>query len=151
MAVKLILREDVDKLGNRGEVVLVKPGYARNFLLPKQLAMPVTAGAERLLAQEKKKYEARQNSAKDEAVKMKEAIEAVSLTLRKKAGEKGTLFGAVTPTDIVEALKPHAISLDKRKLEMHEPVKLLGDFSITVRLHREVSAKLKLTIVKEEE
>lgn len=151
MAVKLILREDVDKLGNRGKVVTVKPGYARNFLLPKQLAMPVTAGAERLLAQEKKKYEARQNSAKDEAVKMKEAIEAVSLTLRKKAGEKGTLFGAVTPTDIVEALKPHAITLDKRKLEMHEPVKLLGDFSITVRLHREVSAKLKLTIVKEEE
>ena len=151
MAVKLILREDVDKLGNRGEVVSVKPGYARNFLLPKQLAMPVTAGAERLLAQEKKKYEARQNSAKDEAVKLKEAIEAVSLTLRKKAGEKGTLFGAVTPTDIVEALKPHAISLDKRKLEMHEPVKLLGEFSITVRLHREVSAKLKLTIVKEEE
>lgn len=151
MAVKLILREDVDKLGNRGEVVSVKPGYARNFLLPKQLAMPVTAGAERLLAQEKKKYEARQNSAKDEAVKMKEAIEAVSLTLRKKAGEKGTLFGAVTPTDIVEALKPHAITLDKRKLDMHEPVKLLGDFSITVRLHREVSAKLKLTIVKEEE
>ena len=151
MAVKLILREDVDKLGNRGEIVSVKPGYARNFLLPKQLAMPVTAGAERLLAQEKKKYEARQNSAKDEAVKLKEAIEAVSLTLRKKAGEKGTLFGAVTPTDIVEALKPHAISLDKRKLEMHEPVKLLGEFSITVRLHREVSAKLKLTIVKEEE
>ena len=151
MAVKLILREDVDKLGNRGEIVSVKPGYARNFLLPKQLAMPVTAGAERLLAQEKKKYEARQNSAKDEAVKMKEAIEAVSLTLRKKAGEKGTLFGAVTPTDIVEALKPHAITLDKRKLDMHEPVKLLGDFSITVRLHREVSAKLKLTIVKEEE
>lgn len=151
MAVKLILREDVDKLGNRGEVVSVKPGYARNFLLPKQLAMPVTAGAERLLAQEKKKYEARQNSAKDEAVKLKEAIEAVSLTLRKKAGEKGTLFGAVTPTDIVEALKPHAITLDKRKLDMHEPIKLLGDFSITVRLHREVSAKLKLTIVKEEE
>ena len=151
MAVKLILREDVDKLGNRGEVVSVRAGYARNFLLPKQLAMPVTAGAERLLAQEKKKYEARQNSAKDEAVKLKEAIEAVSLTLRKKAGEKGTLFGAVTPTDIVEALKPHAISLDKRKLEMHEPVKLLGEFSITVRLHREVSAKLKLTIVKEEE
>ena len=151
MAVKLILREDVDKLGNRGEVVSVKPGYARNFLLPKQLAMPVTAGAERLLAQEKKKYEARQNSAKDEAVKLKEAIEAVSLTLRKKAGEKGTLFGAVTPTDIVEALKPHAITLDKRKLDMHEPIKLLGDFSIPVRLHREVSAKLKLTIVKEEE
>jgi len=151
MAVKLILREDVDKLGNRGEIVSVKPGYARNFLLPKQLAMPVTAGAERLLAQEKKKYEARQNSAKEEAVKLKEAIEAVALTLRKKAGEKGTLFGAVTPTDIVEALKPHAITLDKRKLDMHEPVKMLGDFTIAVRLHREVSAKLKLTIVKEEE
>ena len=151
MAIKLILREDVDKLGGRGEIVSVKPGYARNFLLPKGLAMPVTAGAERLLAQEKKKYETKQLAARDEALKFKETLEGVSITLRKKAGEKGTLFGAVTPSDITDALALQSVTLDKRKLDLHEPIKALGDFKVPVRLHKEVTATLKLAVVKEEE
>lgn len=151
MALKLILREDVDKLGARGEVVNVKPGFARNYLLPKGLAMPVTPGVEKLLAQEKKKYESKQNALKDDATKLKESIEAVTVTLRKKAGEKGTLFGAVTPTDIAEGLATHGIKLDKRKIDLHEPVKAIGDFKVAIRLHREVSATLKLSVIKEEE
>ena len=151
MAIKLILREDVDKLGGRGEIVSVKPGYARNFLLPKGLAMPVTAGAERLLAQEKKKYESKQLTARDEAVKFKETLEAIGITLRKKAGEKGTLFGAVTPSDITDALALQSVVLDKRKLDLHEPIKALGDFKIPVRLHKDVTATIKLAVVKEEE
>ncbi len=151
MAIKLILREDVDKLGGRGEIVSVKPGYARNFLLPKGLAMPVTAGAERLLAQEKKKYESRQLTARDEALKFKETLEATSITLRKKAGEKGTLFGAVTPSDITDALALQSVTLDKRRLDLHEPIKALGDFKIPVRLHKDVTATIKLAVVKEEE
>jgi len=151
MAIKLILREDVDKLGGRGEIVSVKPGYARNFLLPKGLAMPVTAGAERLLAQEKKKYESRQLTARDEALKFKETLEATSITLRKKAGEKGTLFGAVTPSDITDALALQLVILDKRKLDLHEHIKTLGDFKIPVRLHKDVTATIKLAVVKEEE
>ena len=150
MAIKLILREDVDKLGGRGEIVSVKPGYARNFLLPKGLAMPVTAGAERLLAQEKKKYVSKQLAARDEALTFKETLEALSITLKKKAGEKGTLFGAVTPSDITDALALQSVTLDKRKLELH-PIKALGDFKIPVRLHKDVVATLKLAVVKEEE
>lgn len=151
MAIKLILREDVDKVGNRGEVVSVKPGFARNYLLPKGLAMPVTAGAERLLAQEKKKYESKQSALKGDAEALKAQIEGVTVTLRKKAGEKGTLFGAVTPTDIADALHPHGIKLDKRRIDLHEPVKAIGEFKIAIRLHREVSATLKLSVLKEEE
>jgi large subunit ribosomal protein L9 len=150
MAIKLILREDVDKLGNRGEVVSVKPGYARNYLLPKGLAMPVTAGAERLLAQEKKKYEGRQLAAKDEAIKFKETLEGIAITLKKKAGEKGTLFGAVTPSDITDALALQSVTLDKRRLDL-QPIKALGDFKVPVRLHKDVVATLKLAVIKEEE
>ena len=147
---KVILKEDVDNLGARGKVVNVKDGYARNYLLPRGLAMMHTAGAGKLLAQEHRMYEVRQVKAKEEAEQLAERILAVELTVAKRAGDQDVLYGSVTPTDIADLLEAKGFAIDKRKILLREPVKKLGDYEVQLRLHREVLPAVKLHVVKEE-
>lgn len=147
---KVILKEDVDNLGARGKVVNVKDGYARNYLLPRGFAMKHSAGAEKLLAQERRMYEVKQVKAKEEAEQLAERLSAIELTVAKRAGDQDVLYGSVTPTDIADLLEARGFIIDKRKILLREPVKKLGDFDVQLRLHREVVPAIKLHVVKEE-
>lgn len=147
---KIILKEDVDNLGARGAVVTVKDGYARNYLIPRSLAMRFTAGADKILAQEKRKYEVRQVREKDEALVLAEKILAVELTLARRVGDQESLYGSVTPTDLSELLAEQGFKIDKRKILLYAPIKKLGDYEVPIRLHKEVSPLLRVHVVKEE-
>lgn len=147
---KVILKEDIESLGARGAVVNVKDGFARNFLLPKGMAMRFTAGAQKVLEQERRMYELRQLKAKEEAMAVADKLSAVELTVSKRAGDQDILYGSVTPTDIADMLKKAGFVVDKRKIVLHEPIKKLGDFEVSVRLHLEVAPKVRLHVLKEE-
>jgi large subunit ribosomal protein L9 len=147
---KIILKEAVENLGDRGSVVSVKDGYARNFLLPKGLAMRFTPGAQKVLEQERRMYDLRQLKAKEEAQAFAEKITAVELTVAKRAGDQEVLYGSVTPTDIAEMLAAKGIAVEKRKIVLREPIKKLGDYEIQIRLHHEVSPSVRLHVIKEE-
>lgn len=145
----VILRSDVDNLGKAGEVVTVKPGYARNFLLPKGLAYEATEGNKRRLEAEKgqraKKQAAETGAAREVAAK----LEAVSLTFTMKAGEGEKLFGSVTAADVAERLKAEGFAVDKKSVELAEPIKALGVYKVPVRLHHEVKPEVRVWVVKE--
>jgi len=147
--VDVILRSDVDNLGKAGEVVTVKPGYARNFLLPKGLAYEATEGNKRRLEAEKgqraKKQAAETGAAREVAAK----LEAVSLTFTMKAGEGEKLFGSVTAADVAERLKAEGFAVDKKSVELAEPIKALGVYKVPVRLHHEVKPEVRVWVVKE--
>jgi large subunit ribosomal protein L9 len=147
---KIILKETVENLGVRGSVVSVKDGYARNYLLPKGLAMRFTPGAQKVLEQERRMYDLRQLKAKEEAQAFAEKITAVELTVAKRAGDQEVLYGSVTPTDIAEMLAAKGIAVEKRKIVLREPIKKLGDYEIQIRLHHEVSPSVRLHVIKEE-
>jgi len=147
---KIILKEAVDNLGDRGSVVSVKDGYARNYLLPKGLAMRFTPGAQKVLGQERRMYDLRQLKAKEEAQAFADKITAVDLTVAKRAGDQEVLYGSVTPTDIAEMLAAKGIAVEKRKIVLREPIKKLGDYEIQIRLHHEVSPSVRLHVIKEE-
>lgn len=147
---KIILKEDVDSLGARGSVVTVKDGYARNYLIPRSLAMRFTAGSGKVLAQEKRRYEVRQVHEKEEAQALAEKVLALDLTLARRVGDQDTLYGSVTPTDVAELLEANGFPVDKRKIVLYAPIKKLGDYEIPIRLHKEVSPALRLHVVKEE-
>jgi large subunit ribosomal protein L9 len=147
---KVILKEDVESLGARGAVVNVKDGFARNYLLPKGIAMRFTAGAQKVLEQERRMYELRQLKAKEEAMAVAEKLSAVELKVSKRAGDQDVLYGSVTPTDIADLFKQAGFVLDKRKIVLHEPIKKLGEFEVTIRLHHEVAPKVRLHVLKEE-
>ncbi len=147
---KIILKEAVDNLGDRGSVVSVKDGYARNYLLPKGLAMRFTPGAQKVLGQERRMYDLRQLKAKEEAQAFADRITAVDLTVAKRAGDQEVLYGSVTPTDIAEMLAAKGIAVEKRKIVLREPIKKLGDYEIQIRLHHEVSPSVRLHVIKEE-
>lgn len=147
---KIILKEAVENLGDRGSVVSVKDGYARNYLLPKGLAMRFTPGAQKVLGQERRMYDLRQFKAKEEAQAFAEKITAVELTVAKRAGDQEVLYGSVTPTDIAEMLAAKGIAVEKRKIVLREPIKKLGDYEIQIKLHREVSPSVRLHVIKEE-
>lgn len=147
---KIILKEDVDSLGARGSIVTVKDGYARNYLIPRSLAMRFTRGADKVLAQEKRRYEVRQVHEKDEALALAEKIQALELTLARRVGDQETLYGSVTTTDVAELIEAKGFKVDKRKILMHTPIKKLGDYEIPIRLHREVTPALRVHVVKEE-
>lgn len=146
---ELILLKDVDKLGKRGDRVIVKDGYARNFLLPAGLARPHTPGnvkfVERLQALEK----AREADELAQAKTLAERLVSLSCTLRVKVGEEDRLFGSVTALDVANALKEEGISVDRKRITLEQPIKSLGIFQIPVRLHPEVTATLKVWVVKE--
>lgn len=146
---EVILREDVDKLGRRGDVVKVAEGYGRNFLLPRGLAMPVTDANRAMIAKEKKAVELRLAKEKAEWQAVAEKINGVRFIAPRKVGENDVLYGSVTSGDIAEFLKGKGVEIDKRKVQLDEPIKKLGEQLVAVKLHPEVSATLKVLVTKE--
>ncbi len=146
---EVILREHVDNLGKRGEIVKVADGYARNFLLPRKLALPATEGNRRHVERERKIVEAREASEKAQAEAMAARLAAVDITIARRVGETDQLYGSVTSADIVEVLKEKGFEVDRRKLILPEPIKAIGEHEVPLKLHREVSVPLKVHVVKE--
>ena len=146
---KVILREDIEKLGNRGDVVKVAPGYGRNYLLPKGLAYQFTPGNARKVEVERKILNLHLAREKAEAEALAERISQVSTTIVRKVGENETLYGSVTSGDIAEALEKEGFTLEKRKILLDEPLKTLGIYTVPVKVHPEVTAELKVWVVKE--
>ncbi len=147
---EIILREDIEKLGARGEVVKVAAGYARNYLLPKRLAVPATDSNRKIVEQERQAHLRRESKLKGEAQELGKLLGAVTVTIAQKAGENDQLFGSVTAKDIAEALEKQGYSIDRRKIQLDEPIKQLGEHKVTVRLHREVPVEITVLVTKEE-
>ncbi len=148
---EVILKEDVEKLGHRGDVVKVAQGYGRNFLLPKKLAIEATPANKAVIEQMKASAVRRSAKEKGDAQQLLTQIEQVTLTFARKTGDGDHLFGSVTVVDISQALEAKGFTVERRKVHMEEPLKTLGEFHIPVRLHREVTAHVKVNVVKEEE
>lgn len=149
MATEVILMADVDGLGKEGDVVRVADGYARNFLLPKKLAAPVTDATRRRIEKNRKVRQEREAQEASVARELAVRIEKLSCNVQVKAGEEGKMFGAVTAAHIADVLKAQGIELDRHQIELPEPLRELGVFSVPVRLHPEVRATLKVWIVEE--
>jgi len=146
---KVILLDDVTKVGRRGEVREVSDGYARNFLIPKKLALSATAGNLKNLEHIKKQQEAKADRVKADAESLRAKIEALVYEERRQASEEGKLFGSVTTQDIADFLVSRGIDIDRKRLTLEEPIKALGDFSVSMRLHPDVTAQLKVTVARE--
>jgi large subunit ribosomal protein L9 len=146
---QIILQEDVEKLGTRGQVVEVKEGYARNFLLPRKLALEASAGNMKRLEKMRAVFAKKEAVEKGDAQKLAELLAGVSLELIRKAGETDQLFGSVTSADISHALAAQGFTVDKRKITLAEPIKVIGEYEVPLKLHREVSTTVKLTVKKE--
>ena len=146
---EVILREDVDKLGRRGDVIKVAEGYGRNFLLPRGLAMPVTESNKAMIAKERKAFEARMAKEKSEFESLAERIAALRFVAPRKVGENDALYGSVTSGDIGEFLKSKGIEIDKRKVLLDEPIKRLGEHEVKIKLHPEVIALVRVLVSKE--
>jgi large subunit ribosomal protein L9 len=147
---QIILQEDVEKLGTRGQVVEVKEGYARNFLLPRKLALEASAGNMKLLEKMRAKFAKKEATEKGDAQKLAELLAGVSLELTRKAGENDQLFGSVTSADVSDALAAKGFTIDKRKITLAEPIKVVGEYEIPIKLHREIIASVKLSVKKEQ-
>ena len=147
--IEVILREDVKSLGKAGEMVRVKPGYARNFLLPRGLAFEATEGNKKRIAAETKARAVRDQAERGDAERAAATLGAVTLTLTGKAGEEGKLFGSITAQDIAEALAKAGHTVDRRRIEMDHPLKTLGHHTVRVRLHPDVHAELRVSVVSE--
>ena len=147
--IELILREDVKALGKAGEMVRVKPGYARNYLLPQGLAYEATEGNKKRIAAETKARSSRQDAARTEAERAAATLGQVALTLTGKAGEEGKLFGSITTQDLADALARQGHQIDKRRIELDHPIKTLGHHTVAVRLHPEVHAEVHVSVVAE--
>lgn len=147
---EVILREDIQKLGSKGDIVTVKDGYARNYLLPQKLALLATTGTRKQVVEMKAAAARKDASQKSAAETLAEQMSAVELTFTVKAGESDQLFGSVTSMDIAEALEAKGFSIDRRKVELAEPIRTLGEYTVSVRIHREVAASVKLQVVREE-
>jgi large subunit ribosomal protein L9 len=148
---EVILRADVEKLGDRGQIVKVADGYARNFLLPKRLAVPATAANKKIVEQERQGHLRREAKEKGDAADLAKLLSGVSVTFKQKAGEQDQLFGSVTVKDIAEALEQKDFTIERRKIILEEPIKQIGQYKVTVKLHREVSAEIEVNVVKEED
>jgi large subunit ribosomal protein L9 len=147
--IEVILREDVKSLGKAGEMVRVKPGYARNFLLPQGLAFEATEGNKKRIAAETRARGVRNDAERTEAERFAATLGGVTLTLTGKAGEEGKLFGSITTQDIAEALAAQGHQVDKRRIELEHPIKTLGHHTVGVRLHSEVHAEVRVSVVAE--
>jgi len=148
---EVILKEDVVKLGSRGDVVKVAAGYGRNYLLPKKLAIEANAANKAVVVQMKASAVRRNAKEKAGAEELAKQIDAVAVNFTRKAGEGDHLFGSVTSSDIAAELTKKGFDSDRRKIQLHEPLKQLGDFTIAVKLHRDVTAHFKVVIEKEAE
>ena len=146
---KIILLDDVNKVGRRGEVRDVSDGYARNFLIPKKLALHATAGNMKNLQSIKNQQQAKADRVKDDAEALRTRIEALTFEDRRQASEEGKLFGSVTTQDMVEFLDRHGIKIERKRLHLEEPIKSLGETTVSIRLHPEVTATLKVSVVRE--
>jgi large subunit ribosomal protein L9 len=147
---EIILREDIDKLGQRGQVVKVAAGYARNFLLPRRLAVAATEANKKIVEQERQAHLRREAKVQGDAQDLAKLMGSVELTITQKAGENDQLFGSVTSADIAAALERHGYNIDRKKIQLEEPIKTLGDFKVNVKLHREVSLEVPVHVVREE-
>jgi large subunit ribosomal protein L9 len=147
---KIILRQDVENLGNIGEIVVVKPGYARNYLIPNQLAYVATDGAIRALETEKKQYEVRKAKARQQAEVVAAQLAELQITVSMQVGEEGRLFGSVTAPMIAQELELRGFSIDKRNIMIEEPIKTLGIFEVKVKLHSDLVAPLKVWVIGQE-
>ncbi len=145
---KVLLCHDHETLGSRGDVVDVKPGYARNFLMPRNIALPMTKGNLKVLEEEQKQVAMQGKREEIEADKIKESLEKISVTATVTVGEDDRIFGTVTSQNITDLLKEKGFAIDKKTISIDEPVKALGIYPVTIQLHQEVSAKIKLWVVK---
>lgn len=145
--IQVILQQDVDKLGKSGELVRVRPGFARNFLLPRQLAVPATSAAVRRIEHEKQVALAKAEKSKKEAREIAAKIDALAIKLTLKAGEDGKLFGSVGTKDLEHAIAAQGLKIDRKKIQLAEPIKQLGTYEIPVKLVGDVGATLKVEVV----
>ncbi|HWZ83680.1 MAG TPA: 50S ribosomal protein L9 [Terriglobales bacterium] len=146
---EVILKEDVPKLGNRGDVIKVAEGYGRNFLLPHKLAIEANAANKAVIEQMKAAAVRRSAKEKSEAESLSKQFEGLEVSFTRKSGENDQLFGSVTSGDIADALAKKSFHIDKRKIQLHEPLKTVGEFTVPVKLHKDVTTHLKVVIGKE--
>ena len=146
---EVILREHVDNLGKRGEIVKVADGYARNYLLPRKLALPATDGNRKHVERERKIVEAREAAEKVQAEAIAARLAMIDITIPRRVGETDQLYGSVTAVDIADYLKGRGFEIDRRKLILPEPIKAIGEHTVPLKLHREVTVPLKVTVAKE--
>ena len=147
---QVILREDIDKLGKIGDTINVKDGYARNYLIPMKKAIEATSKNMKALEHAKKMVNDRLRKLKKEASSVADTIRDLSITIKAKVGEEGKLFGSVTTMDIAEAAKAQGVKIDKRKIQLEEPIKRIGDHTVPVKLHSDVTAEIRVSVVAEE-
>jgi large subunit ribosomal protein L9 len=148
---KIILKQDVEKLGKAGDIVKVAPGYGRNYLIPKRIAVEATPGNVRITEVERLAQAKRDQRDKQAAALLAREIVKVVVTIQRKAGEGGTLYGSVTPIDIADFLVTHKIDIDKRKIQLDEPIKTVGEYQVPIRLHREVTVPIRVIVEAEPE
>jgi large subunit ribosomal protein L9 len=146
---EVILREHVDNLGRRGDVVKVAAGYARNYLLPQKLALPVTEASRRQIAREREKAEAHDAEEKATADALAQRIAAVDISIARRVGENQTMYGSVTSADIAQALAAKGFEVEKRRIHLPDAIKSLGEHTVPVRMHRDVTADVKIKVVPE--
>ena len=146
---QIILQEDVEKLGHRGDVVTVKSGYARNFLLPNKIGIEATAGNKQVIEQMRSAALRRSAKEKAQAEELSKQFDGLTVSFQRRSGEQEQLFGSVTSGDIAEALEKKGFNLDRRKIQLHEPLKTIGEFMVPIKLHKDVTAHLKVVIEKE--
>jgi large subunit ribosomal protein L9 len=146
----VILREHVDNLGRRGEVVKVAPGYARNYLLPRKLALAVTEANKRQIERERAAAEARDLEEKAQAEALGQRVTQTEVEIARRVGENDTLYGSVTSSDIAQALLAKGFEIEKRKIQLPEPIKALGEFTVPVKVHRDVTSQVKVKVVAEQ-
>jgi large subunit ribosomal protein L9 len=148
--VELILKQDVEHLGRRGDIVKVSDGYARNYLLPRKLALAVTTASRRQVDHERKLAEQREVEDRSSADSLAQRIAAATVVIARRVGETDTLYGSVTSSDIADALAARGVEIDRRRIQLPDPIKRLGEHRVPVRLHREVTAEAVVQVVKEE-
>ena len=147
---EVILRDDVSNLGTRGQVVKVAPGYARNFLIPQKLAVAATESNKKIVEQERQAHLRKDAKLASEAQDLAKLVNGVSVTFHQKAGENDQLFGSVTSKDVADALAAKGYTIDRRKIQLDDPIKSLGEFKVPVKLHKDVTAEVTVVVAKEE-
>ncbi len=147
MSIEVILKDHVEHLGSRGEVVKVADGYARNYLFPRKLALAVTVENKRQIERERAKAEAHEAEERQVAEALAARLQALEISIARRVGEQDTLYGSVTSADIAEALQARNFTVDRRKIQLPDPLKVVGDHVVSIKLHRDVTAELKVKIV----
>ena len=147
---EVILREEIEKLGTRGQVVTVASGYARNFLLPRRLAVPATDSNKKIVEQERQAHLRKDAKLQGDAQELAKLMSSVTLSFTHKVGENDHLFGSVTSKDIAEALVVKGYNIDRRNIDLHDPIKQLGTYQVGVKLHKDVTVQIPVTVLKEE-